>query len=165
MGHRGHEAAGAAWSAAAAAALLLAGTAAAVWWRTDAAGAASWAETGLPLAEADHAAAPLPLGGTAVAAIGAGGLAAALAALAVLVLLVRAGRLHWSRAAAVGLLLPGAATAGLWWGTATAPVIGANIGLGLIALILVPAAGLCAAAGAGLAWFARPGRRPAPGAG
>ncbi|MFC7740392.1 hypothetical protein ACFQXA_04665 [Nocardiopsis composta] len=39
-------------------------------------------------------------------------------------------------------LVPLPVMAGLWWSTATAPTIGANIGLGLATMLFVPLTGV-----------------------
>lgn len=121
------------------AALLYAGSAISAWWLTRTRPEEVAAAEGFPLSEADYAIDPLPLPVWAETLLGAGAL---LLTVSMAVLLVRAvvgGRLapRW------GLVILWAAPiplmGGVWWMIATAPGIGANIGLGLATMTFGPA--------------------------
>ncbi|CAL9573160.1 hypothetical protein SUDANB121_04909 [Nocardiopsis dassonvillei] len=120
-------------------ALLLAGAALAAWWaaRSSPEEARAW---GITPEEADYAIAPPPVPEWAVPVLGIGGLLLALAGAALLVRELRARRAAFAWGLAAFLAVPAALFAGLWWAVATAPTIGANIGLGLVVIVGGPLA-------------------------
>ncbi|MFE6304764.1 hypothetical protein [Nocardiopsis sp. NPDC057823] len=120
-------------------ALLLAGAALAVWWaaRTSPEEARRW---GITPQEADYAITPPPLPEWSVPVIGGAGLLLALVGGVLAARELRAGRTAPAWGLAAFLLLPVALFGGLWWAVATAPAIGANIGLGLVLIVLGPLA-------------------------
>lgn len=132
-------------------ALLLAGSALAAWWsaRTSPEEARNW---GITPQEADYAIAPPPLPEWAVPVLGVLGLVLAAVGAVLVVRERRAGRAAFGWVLAAFLLMPVALFAGLWWAVATAPGIGANIGLGLLVIVGGPLAVvfLLGAAGAAL---------------
>ncbi|WP_306366823.1 hypothetical protein [Nocardiopsis sp. CC223A] len=118
-------------------ALLLVGTALAVWWaaRTSPEEARN---RGITPSEADYAITPPPLPEWSVPVIGVVGLLLALTGGALVIRELRAGRAAFAWGLTSFLLLPVALFGGLWWAIATAPAIGANIGLGLMLITLGP---------------------------
>ncbi|WP_017586065.1 hypothetical protein [Nocardiopsis ganjiahuensis] len=120
------------------AAALFVGSAAAGWWSTHVPEKQAVRELGLPLEEADHAFEPWPVPDGAVTAVGVAGLLVALVAAALLVRALATGRLRRLPGIAILLSAPLPLMLGAWWGIATAPVIGANIGVGLAAFLFVP---------------------------
>ncbi|MFL1379104.1 MULTISPECIES: hypothetical protein [unclassified Nocardiopsis] len=120
-------------------ALLLVGAALAAWWATwtSPEEARNW---GITPQEADYAITPPPLPEWAVPVLGITGLLLALAGGALVIRELRARRATFSWVLAAFLLLPVALFGGLWWSVSTAPTIGANIGLGLVYIVLGPLA-------------------------
>lgn len=119
-------------------AALLIGSAAAGWWGTHVSQKQAAQELGLLLEEADYAYEPWPVPDGFVTAVGVAGLVLALAAAALLVRALATGRLRRLPGIALLLSAPLPMMLGAWWGIATAPGIGANIGAGLAAFLFVP---------------------------
>lgn len=119
--------------------LLLAGSALAAWWasRTSPEEARAW---GITPQEADYAIVPPPLPEWSVPVIGAVGAVLAVAGAILVVREQRAGRAAFAWMLGAFLLVPVALFGGLLWAVATAPGIGANIGLGLVVFVLGPLA-------------------------
>lgn len=138
--------------------LLSAGAALAVWWatRTSPQEALAW---GITPAEADYAIAPPPLPEWSVPVLGVAGLLLALTGGVLVVRELRTGRVAFAWVLAAFLLLPVALFGGLWWSIATAPAIGANIGLGLVLIVLGPLALVFLLGALGAALTALLGRR------
>ncbi|MFW5418026.1 hypothetical protein J0910_15550 [Nocardiopsis sp. CNT-189] len=138
---------------------LLAGTAPATWWATRTSPEEAAARHGYPLGEAEYAVEPLPLPDWAVHAAGLGGAAVALAAAGLLAWGIATGRIERVWGPVLVCLLPLPVMAGLWWSIATAPVIGANIGLGLATWVFPPLAAVFLATAAAIAALSRRRRR------
>lgn len=141
-------------------AALLVGSAAASWWGTHVPEEQATRELGLPLEEADYAYAPWPVPDGFVTAVGVAGLVVALLAAALLVRALATGRLRWMPGTAILLLVPLPMMLGTWWAIATAPVIGANIGVGLAAFLFVPVGLILLAASVTLVLVDRRRQRP-----
>ncbi|WP_017591706.1 hypothetical protein [Nocardiopsis potens] len=134
---------------------LLAGAAPAAWWAARTSPEEAAARHGHPLGEAEYAVEPLPLPDWAVHAAGLGGAAVALAAAALLAWGISTGRIERVWGPVLVCLLPLPVMAGLWWAIATAPVIGANIGLGLATWAFPPLAAVFLATAATIAVLSR----------
>lgn len=119
-------------------AALLFGSAAAAWWGAHVPADKAARAAGFPLEEADYAFEPWPLSEGAITGIGVSGLVIALVAAALLVRALVTGRLRRMPGIAILLLVPLPLMLGCWWAIGTAPVIGANIGVGLAAFLFVP---------------------------
>lgn len=143
-------------------AALLLGSAAAGWWSTHVSEERAKEELGPLLEEAGHTFEPWPVPDAAVTAVGVAGLILALVAAALLVRAMATGLLRPLPGIAILLLAPLPLMLGAWWGIATAPVIGANIGVGLAAFAFVPAGLILLAASAALLLVDRLRRRRTP---
>lgn len=144
------------------AAALFAGSAAAGWWGTHVPEERAVRELGLPLEEADYAYGPWPVPDGVVTAVGVAGLVVALVAAALLVRALATGRLRRLPGIAILVSAPLPLMFGAWWGIATAPVIGANIGVGLAAFLFVPVGLILLVASAALVLADRLRRRRTP---
>lgn len=143
-------------------AALLVGSAAAAWWGAHVPAEEAARAEGFPLEEADYAYDPWPLSEVAITAIGISGLVIALAAAALLVRALVTRRLRRLPGVAILLLVPLPLMLGCWWAIATAPVIGANIGVGLAAFLFVPSGLILLAASVTLVLVDRRRQRRTP---
>ena len=121
------------------AAALFVGAAVSTWWSTRTRPEEVAADEGFPLSEAEYAIAPITLPLWAETLLGVGALLLTVAMATLLVRAVVSGRLAPRWGLVILLLTPIPVMAGLWWMIATAPIIGANIGLGLAAMTFGPA--------------------------
>lgn len=118
---------------------LLVGSAIFAWWLTYTRPEEVAAAEGFPLSEADYAIDPLTLPAWAETLIGVGALLLTVAMAVLLVRAVAGGRLAPRWGLVILLSAPIPMMGGVWWMIATAPGIGANIGLGLAAMTFGPA--------------------------
>ncbi len=121
---------------------LLAGTALAAWGASHVSVEEEAARHDYLPGDAEYSIAPLPIPDWAVHAVGLGGAAVALVAAALLIRGIVTGRIDRLWGLVLISLVPLPVMAGLWWSTATAPTIGANIGLGLATMLFVPLTGV-----------------------
>ncbi|MDE3724062.1 hypothetical protein PWG71_21945 [Nocardiopsis sp. N85] len=122
--------------------VLLVTSAITAWWVSRTPPEKVAAAEGFPLSEADYAIRPLPLPGWAETVIGIGAPVLMVATGALFIRGMATRRIAPLRGLAVLLLVPIALMAGVTWMIATAPVIGANIGLGLAVMAFGSASAL-----------------------
>ncbi|MBR8741815.1 hypothetical protein [Nocardiopsis sp. MG754419] len=120
-------------------AALLVGSGISAWWLTYTRPEKVAAEQGFPLSEADDVIHSFTLPAWAENTLGVGALVVTVVTAILLIRAWRAGRLGTRWALALLALVPIPMMAGVLWVIATAPIIGANIGLGLGIMAFGPA--------------------------
>ncbi|MDT0328743.1 hypothetical protein [Nocardiopsis lambiniae] len=142
--------------------VLLITSAITAWWVSHTPPEKVAAAEGFPLGEADYAIRPLPLPGWAETVIGIGAAVLMVATGALLIRGMATRRIAPLRGLTVLLPVPIALMAGVTWAIATAPVIGANIGLGLAVMAFGAASALLLVGAVVTAVFAHRASSPRP---